>query len=173
MNDNAVWTIGRAKDEEFEALRQIELAAFRTLSNAGAVTGLPEATGTEEFANYLQQGLLLSAIDVHAQPIGFGAALVMSDTLHICEMDVHPAWQRRGIGRALIQKLLQEGRGLGLKQATLTTDRYAPFNAPFYARLGFQIVRDDELPDFLTRILAEEAAKGFDPERRVAMATPL
>ncbi|MFD1746270.1 GNAT family N-acetyltransferase [Rhizobium helianthi] len=173
MNENAVWTIGRAKEEDFEALHRIELAAFRTLLSAGAVTGLPEATGKEGFANYLQQGLLLSAIDAHAQPIGFGAALVMSDTLHICEMDVHPDWQRRGIGRALIQRLLEEGRGLGLAQATLTTDRYAPFNAPFYARQGFQIVRGDEPPYFLTRILAEEAAKGLDPERRVAMARPL
>jgi GNAT superfamily N-acetyltransferase len=84
-------------------------------------------------------------------------------------MDVDPAWQQRGIGRRLMKQAIKEGRERKLQGITLTTDRFAPFNAPFYASLGLHIVARDACPERLKAILAAESAAGFDPRRRVAM----
>lgn len=84
-------------------------------------------------------------------------------------MDVHPNWQRRGIGKQLMQAILCNGKKRGLTGATLTTDKMAAFNARFYATLGFEIVEGESRPPHLAAISEGEIAKGFDPARRVAM----
>jgi hypothetical protein len=57
----------------------------------------------------------------------------------------------------------------GLQGATLTTDRFAPFNAVFYAALGFTPVEGDDLSPRLQTLLLEETLAGLDPKRRIAM----
>jgi hypothetical protein len=66
--------------------------------------------------------------------------------------------------------LLDEDRAKKLQGATLTTDRLAPFNAPFYATFGFKLLEEEAGSPRLRRILEAEIEKGFDPCRRVAMA---
>jgi hypothetical protein len=52
---------------------------------------------------------------------------------------------------------------------TLTTDRHVPFNAPFYAKLGFREMTDDDaLPD-LQQVLQREIAHEMAADRRMAM----
>ena len=65
--------------------------------------------------------------------------------------------------------LLDQGRARKLQGATLTTDRFAPFNAPLYTSLGFHSVDGDACPERLSAILLAEKAKGLDPLRRVAI----
>lgn len=89
--------------------------------------------------------------------------------LHVAEIDVHPDWQRKGIGRRLMQRLLDEARTRVLKGGTLTTDRWAAFNAPFYLSLGFRFVHPQDATPNLQLVLDEEAAAGLNPGRRVAM----
>ena len=162
-------TISAAKPEHFSALRAIELAAFETLREAGAVTGQAVANSLEEFHDFSRDGLLLAAFASDSTPIGFIAANFENIWLHIAEIDVHPKWQRRGIGKLLLQTLLSYGQQRGLAGATLTTDNMAAFNAKFYAALGFEIVQDQSCPQHLITQKAEEVRMGFNPARRVAM----
>ena len=60
-----------------------------------------------------------------------------------------------------------------LRQVTLTTFRGVPWNMPFYARLGFEELPRAEWPPPLRAIVADEAARGLDPERRVVMIRTL
>ncbi|MUO77591.1 GNAT family N-acetyltransferase [Agrobacterium vitis] len=161
--------IGPAKRQHFCSLRNVELASFETLRAAGAVTGDPAASSDEELLVYLDAGLLLAAFDGAESPVGYAGGYVREGWLHIGEVDVHPQWQRRGIGRRLINALLNEGRSRHLVGSTLTTDRFAPFNAPFYASLGFHAVEGDACPARLKGILTAEVSKGLNPLRRVAM----
>ncbi|MCM2439912.1 GNAT family N-acetyltransferase [Agrobacterium vitis] len=161
--------IGPATRQHFRSLRDVELASFETLRAAGAVTGDPVASRDEELRVYLDAGMLLAAFDGAESPVGYAGGYVSEGWLHIGEADVHPQWQRRGNGRRLINALLNEGRTRHLVGSTLTTDRFAPFNAPFYSSLGFQAVEGDACPMRLKKILAAEAAKGLNPIRRVAM----
>lgn len=161
--------IASAKADHFPALRSIELASFEILLAAGAVTGEPMASSDDELQLYLGSGFLVAAFDDRQMPVGYAGGYISEDWLHIGEMDVHPSWQRQGIGRRLITSLLNEGRARHLQGSTLTTDRFAPFNAPFYASLGFQTLEGQSCPTRLQEILAAETAKGLSPLRRVAM----
>ncbi|KIQ50076.1 acetyltransferase [Citrobacter rodentium] len=154
----------------FAALRAIELAAFETLRHAGAMRGPASACSLDELSDFSRNGLLLAAYTPDAVPVGFIAGKVEGKWMHIAEMDVHPDWQRRGIGKRLMQAILHKGKLRGLTGATLTTDKMAPFNARFYARSGFEIVEGDARPLHLAAMIEDEFAKGFDPSRRVAMS---
>jgi N-acetylglutamate synthase-like GNAT family acetyltransferase len=70
------------------------------------------------------------------------------------------------VGRQLIA-CAEHARKLGLTSLTLTTFRDVPWNAPFYARLGFEIVT--ELTPELRQKREEEAAHGLAYDSRCAM----
>ncbi|WP_054685954.1 arsenic resistance N-acetyltransferase ArsN2 [Rhodothermus marinus] len=55
---------------------------------------------------------------------------------------VEPAWQGRGIGRRLVDVMLEEARREGLSQVFLLTETAADF----FARLGFVPVTREEVP---------------------------
>lgn len=162
-------TISAAKPEHFSSLRAIELAAFETLREAGAVTGQAVANSLKEFHDFSRDGLLLAAFAADLTPVGFVAGNYENIWMHIAEIDVHPDWQRRGTGRLLMQAILDHGQQRGLAGATLTTDNMAAFNAKFYAALGFEIVEGQSCPPHLMIQKAEEVKMGFNPARRVAM----
>lgn len=161
--------VAAADRRHFAALRRIEVAAFETLHAVGAVVGAAVASTDEELQAYLDGDLLLAAFDEAGVPIGLVGGSVAEEWLHIGEIDVHPDRQREGVGRRLMDALLEEGRRRGLCGATLTTDRFAPFNAPFYASLGFRATEAEACTARLAALLDAEAAKGLDPHRRVAM----
>ncbi|WP_416260817.1 GNAT family N-acetyltransferase [Gibbsiella quercinecans] len=162
-------TISLARNEHLAALRIIELAAFETLRAGGAVTGPPAAGSIDDFNQLCHEGLLFVAFAPADIPVGFAGALIVDNWLHIAEVDVHPNWQHRGIGRRLMNTLLLAGKARGFTGATLTTDRYVPCNASFYASLGFKIVEGEGIQRRLKDLLDKEAASGMDPQRRVAM----
>ncbi len=118
-------------------------------------------------------GTLWVAADRGDEPVGFAAATDLDGALFVIEMDVVPAHQGRGLGRALIEAAIDHARWAFYPAVALTTDRYIPFNAPFYARLGFVELRREDLSPGLRAVLAREAAVGFDPARRIAMAKRL
>lgn len=154
---------------DFPALQQIEFFAFETLRMAGAAHGPPQTSSDEELQTYHDAGFLLAAITSDGEPVGYVGGYDAGPWLHIGEMDVHPKWQRQGIGRRLMLAILDEARKHRLLGATLTTDRLAPFNAAFYASLGFSILGAADRSQRLDALLKAEAAKGLDPGRRVAM----
>lgn len=162
-------TLRAAGRGELAQLQAIELAAFATLRAAGAVTGPATASSLEALERYQQGGYLFVACTPQGEACGFIAGERKEKWLHIAEMDVHPAWQRRGIGRRLVAHLIQLAQQQGLDGVSLTTDRLAAFNAPFYASLGFAPLAARQGPAWLQAILACEVEAGFNPARRVAM----
>ena len=84
-----------------------------------------------------------------------------------------PRHGRRGIGRGLIETAADWARERGLHDLTLTTFAAVPWNAPYYERLGFTVVADDDQPAELRRIRDLERARGLDRWPRVAMRRPL
>lgn len=170
MNNRDPVSIRRATQGDFDAIRAVELAAFETLRDAGGVNGKPVASSHDALQGYLDHCLLYVACHADGTLVGFCGAYVAEPWLHVGEIDVHPDWQRRGVGRKLMLAVLDEGRTRDLDGATLTTDRFAAFNAPFYASLGFIHVSKHDCPPRLVAILDSETEMGMDPRRRAAMA---
>jgi GNAT superfamily N-acetyltransferase len=106
-------------------------------------------------------------------PVGFAAVTLVDASAHLFEMDVVPAHAGRGLGRALVAEVAEWARLEGFSSVTLTTFRHLPWNAPFYAGLGFSEVPAAELGPELRAALVEEAKHGLDPVKRVAMKLSL
>jgi len=70
-------------------------------------------------------------------PCGFAIGTDLGDLYWICEISVNPAHGGRGIGKALLDKLVERARWAFHSAIGLSTFRDIPFNAPFYARNGF------------------------------------
>ena len=90
---------------------------------------------------------------------GFISTERLDDAFHILELAVGHGQQRKGIGAALMRVALDHARAANYRTATLTTFRAIPWNAPFYARLGFELL--DAPPAVLAAILTDEAARGL------------
>lgn len=164
------YTIRPARPDELHLLADIEIDAFWALHEAGGVVCEPTSLPVEVLRQSQAEQLLFVAVDGGDQPFGFLAGIERNGYAHIAEIDVVRRWQKRGVGRRLMQAVIAAARSQGAAGVTLTTDRQVAFNAPFYASLGFRILDDEERPARLTRILENEIAHGADPARRVAMA---
>ncbi|HEV2557499.1 MAG TPA: GNAT family N-acetyltransferase [Microvirga sp.] len=106
-------------------------------------------------------------------PCAFALGAVFDGHLHLHELAVEPAHQRRRLGTALLEAVIDHARWRFDPVLTLTTDRFAPWNAPFYSRHGFVILDPGRLQPDLAAVMELERRSGFDMSRRVAMAKVL
>ncbi len=127
----------------------------------------------DSYLPLLEAGTVWVATSPDDRPVGFAAAGDLDGSFHIHEIDVHADHQRRGLGAALLGEALRHAVWAHYGVATLTTDRFLPWNKPFYLRHGFVELQPAAMPEALRAKLAEEAEAGFDPERRCAMAKVL
>ncbi|MFJ7336877.1 GNAT family N-acetyltransferase [Streptomyces sp. NPDC101110] len=163
-----------ATPAELPALRDIERAAgalFRDL-------GMPEIADDEpaaldELERYRRAGRCWVAADQRDRPVAYLLAEPVDGALHIEQVSVHPGAARQGIGRALLAHAADRAREEGLAALTLTTFAEVPWNAPYYARLGFRPVPGEDLTPGLREIRAAEAAHGLDLWPRLCMRAPL
>ncbi len=103
------------------------------------------------------------------RPVGFAAAAPLDAFLHLAELSVDPNHGRIGVGRALIEAVAALARRRGLAGITLTTFRDVPFNAPFYAGLGFGEMKLADAPDALRRLFFAEIPPQTTAGTRVLM----
>ncbi|MFJ2739779.1 GNAT family N-acetyltransferase [Streptomyces sp. NPDC087440] len=160
-------TIRRARPAELPLLQDIERAAgapFRELGMAEIADDDPPPLDLLDC--YQHEGRAWVFEDAAGLP---GAYLIWQEidgAAHIDQVSVHPRMARRGAGRALIAHLARES---GYDALTLTTFVEVPWNAPYYARLGFVTLTDDQLTLGLREIVAEEASMGLGRWPRVCM----
>ncbi len=157
-----------------------DLAHLPAIEDAGAETfarfGAPLADGSPPtpaslFEQRLASGMIWVSEAAGGQVVGFLAAAPAEGDLHVEEVDVLIDHQRQGHGRRLMVHAIHWARAQSLRGVTLTTFRHIPWNAPFYASLGFRELAEDETPPRLAAILTEEAERGF--ENRCAMRLTL
>ncbi|MEV0253697.1 GNAT family N-acetyltransferase [Streptomyces sp. NPDC050732] len=164
---------------ELPALQEIERAAgepFRALGMAAIADDEPPST--EELDRFRRTGRAWAAVDEGDEddaPVAYLIAEPLPDAaaLHIEQVSVHPRAARRGVGRALIDHAAERARAEGAAALTLTTFADVPWNAPYYARIGFRPLAESDLTPALRKIRAHEAALGLDRWPRLCMARDL
>ena len=160
------YTIRRARADDFAAVLRIERAAAARFLEAGIV--LPDdETPVAHLDDVCLEGRLWVAVDADDRPVGFAFVDIVDGTAHLEEIDVEPAHARRGIGAALVATVCARARASGYASVTLTTSRDVPWDAPWYARLGFRVVPDDECTTGLRALRAAEIARGLTHPRVV------
>ncbi|WP_327267823.1 GNAT family N-acetyltransferase [Streptomyces sp. NBC_01218] len=166
--------IRSARRSDLRRLQDIERAAgepFRALGMADVADDEPPSLALLE--SYRAAGRCWVAAHPHAReddrPVGYLLADPVDGAAHIEQVSVDPSAARLGIGRALIDHVAAWAEEQGLAALTLTTFADVPWNAPYYARIGFTVLREEELTDGLRRIRAEEVDSGLHLRPRVCM----
>jgi GNAT superfamily N-acetyltransferase len=167
-------TIRAAAAGDFVAIQAIEVEAGLLFAEIGmqAVADDPPFS-LDELAAFVDAGLAWVALDRTGRPAGYLVGLRVDGRAHIEQLSVRPSHGRRGIGRALVGHFVRWATGEHLPAITLTTFADVPWNAPYYARLGFRPFDVDASSPGLQRIRAAEAAHGLDRWPRVAMILDL
>ncbi|MEU6236959.1 GNAT family N-acetyltransferase [Kitasatospora sp. NPDC047058] len=160
--------------EDLSLLQDIERAAGRCFRGIG----MPEIADDEplpldELARYQRAGLAWVAVDESGAPVAYLIADHVDGNLHVEQVSVHPDSARRGIGRSLLDHLVERAAAHGIPAVTLTTFADVPWNAPYYARCGFRPLDDTLLGPGLQDIRAREAAHGLDRWPRLVMHRPV
>lgn len=161
-------TVRPTRPGDVTALPAIERAAGERFRDYPELAWLAEGEviSAEQHLDYAERGLSWLAL-ANDQPVGFILAELHVSSLFIVELSVHLDWQGKGIGRRLIACVADQARKRGLASLTLTTFRDVPWNAPFYARLGFEMITT--LTPELREKREEETAHGLAYDARCAM----
>lgn len=110
-----------------------------------------------EMLGYQRDGRAWVATDDLDHPVAYLLLDVVDDAAHIEQVSVRSDQAGRRLGRALIDAAAMWARQHGLTALTLTTFADVPWNAPYYARLGFDVIETDALTVGLRRIRDHEA----------------
>lgn len=169
------YRIRLAREGELPLVQFIEADSARLF----APYGLAELFGslvtpTATLRDGLERGHLFVAATLDDDaPIGFALLSRIDDHAHLDELDVLPEHGRRGVGRALVEHVCRVAAREGQPRITLSTLRSIPWNAPFYAKLGFTEIAAESLTAALRAILGHEREGGFPMDERVMMERPL
>jgi 4-diphosphocytidyl-2-C-methyl-D-erythritol kinase len=167
------FTITRAHDDDAEHLCAIERAAVELFRGHEAWPSYSQMALPPDIVRQLIARGLVWVASVDDEVVGFvcldsdGAP----DAIGIAEIDVLPAFGGKGIGAALLEHACVWAREAGYSRVDLGTLVDVPWNAPFYAKHGFQVV-DKHAPAFALA-LARDRENGFPDHLRVFMSRDL
>jgi len=158
--------VRRADPAEFAALADIEVAAGVRFAGIGF-----------EFADatpVARSGRTPAAVLVAGRPpVGFAWVEVLDGHAHLEELAVLPEHGRAGLGRALVEAASTWAREAGFSSLSLVTYRDVPWNGPFYASCGFEVLPRRRWTKGLRRIRRRERRAGLDDFGvRVVMTRP-
>ncbi|MBN3779143.1 GNAT family N-acetyltransferase [Burkholderia sp. Ac-20345] len=160
-----------ATREDAAAMAAVEVAAAQRFREIG-MTHIAEAEPTDAAAVLVRidDGRAYVAVDPQGTCVGFAFyRLLDTQRLYLEELDVAPSHAGQRIGARLIEQVAARAAQEGIAEVVLSTFRAAPWNAPYYARLGFSIVDDATLDATLRTIRAYHVSLGLDETQRVFM----
>ena len=120
-------------------------------------TVLTSVTSLSDHLRSIEQGLSI-VVEAEGCLAGFAIGEMQGLDAYLRELDVALNYQQRGHGARLVDAFVAAARARGARHIYLATFRTPPWNAPFYARLGFrEVARADYLP-WMAELEASQAA---------------
>lgn len=163
-----------ARVDEVPRLREIEDEAGTLFSGLGLIDEARDVSfPLDELVRLVGIGQVWVACSENDFPVGMVIASVRDGAAYVEEMDVLPAYTRRGIGSRLLARVCEWARARGHTAVALSTFREVPWNGPFYRRQGFRELAAAELTPSMRRIRELEAQHGLRVEARVFMRREL
>ena len=152
--------------DELEALLDIERGAGRAFADICMDEIARDDPGTvAELEAFRAAGWAWVAVDEADRPVAYLLTSGVDGCAHVDQVSVAPSHARQGLGAALIEHLAERAR----VALTLTTFRDVPWNAPYYARLGFTVVEPADQGPELAALVRHEAGTIPGDAPRVAM----
>lgn len=164
------WTIRLAELADAAYLPQVEHSAGQRFLEVPALSSFAHGEDMPVAAHQrlILQGTEWVAVTEDGDCVAFLAAEAIDGELHIWELAVRADLQNMGIGSRLVEVATAFARRHRLTGLTLTTFADAPWNAPWYMRLGFEVCPESER---LGSILQSERERGWP--NRCAMRKPI
>src|SRR5688572_30790463 len=120
--NNDDYVVALASSEHICMLPEIERAAAALFPD-NVIT--PEirasAVPREQLEAALVEGRLWTAVTQAGHPVGFALAVRAADRVFLQEIDVHPDHQHKGLGRRLLEQVVNWAKAQALSSVTLTT----------------------------------------------------
>lgn len=164
------YKIQAARIEDLAPLAEIERAAatlFRDTPYAFLVDAEP--LSLDFVIQQFQAGREWVAVDDRDIAVGYAIAQEVDGNAYLQQIDVHPSHGHRGIGRKLVEVVCAWAKQQNYRRIMLSTFRDIEWNAPFYAKLGFQILAETQLTEGFQQIRGKEVEMGLPIDQRVIM----
>jgi GNAT superfamily N-acetyltransferase len=176
--DQSHYAIRPARAEELPQLARIEQsAAARFLDTPYAFLAHGEPLPLEVVQQWFQAGQVWVVVERTATAaeslVGYAMTRDLEGALYLQEIDVLPEHGQQGLGSALIDTIVIWAKQQGYAVMLLSTFRHIPWNAPFYAKRGFQILGQSMLTAGLCQIRQQEHQAGLPIAERVIMRRQL
>ena len=133
-------SVRRAGTDDIPQLLGMQVAAATRFARLGLIStpdGMPEAIPVDAFQQAALRNLLFIAEYNHSG-VGFALCSIERPDLYLDQVSVTPAAERKGAGTTLLDAVSAEASRRGLWGVSLSTFRDVPWNAPFFAKRGFQ-----------------------------------
>jgi N-acetylglutamate synthase-like GNAT family acetyltransferase len=95
--------------------------------------------------------------DLMGAPVGFALVQPMDGYLYLANISVAPAAAHRGVGSALLRRVIDRATELGASAVTLATFRAPPWNGPWFRRHGFASMPETDIGRDLRAVLTRHA----------------
>ncbi|MBE9222823.1 ribosomal protein S18-alanine N-acetyltransferase [Cyanobacterium stanieri LEGE 03274] len=85
--------------------------------------------------------LLIITTDIKNEEkiIGLGCFWAIVEEAHVTILAIHPDFQRQGLGKMLLEKLLKQAKEKGLERATLEVSEHNQSAIALYEKFGFAL----------------------------------
>ena len=155
---------------ELAAVQHVEVAAGALFAEVGMeLVARHEPFSRFELQGFLDRGAFWVATPVGGDPVAYLLVEQVDGCAHIEQVTVHPDHGRQGVGARLVDTAEGWAAAHSLPALTLTTFSEVAWNRPYYERLGFRVLADDEITQGLAAIRTYEASIGIDAWPRVCM----
>ncbi|MEX1344350.1 MAG: GNAT family N-acetyltransferase [Candidatus Limnocylindrales bacterium] len=163
-------TIRRTRDTDVRQLPAVERSAARSFATVPGLEWIVDDDVLDEARHrrFAAAGWSWVA-DIAGAPVGFVCGELIEREVHVWEVAVGEAYQQQGIGSRLMARIEAQAREAGARALTLTTFSDVPWNGPFYASLGYEVIDPEACGPRLRRILELEAQAGIPADHRCAM----
>lgn len=167
---NQTYQIRLARENELYQLNVIEENASKLFANTKFALEIDQDSLSIDLLREQQaKDLVWVAVDDRNNPVGFAVVMIMGDRIHLHELSVDPEHGRKGLGTRLSETIIQFAKSSGFTGVTLSTFQDIPWNAPFYKKLGFRAMKEEEIGISLQKIGDEEAQHGLPISERILM----
>jgi [ribosomal protein S18]-alanine N-acetyltransferase len=108
---------------------------------------LLSVTQEEALSNSLSLPILKT--EITDELLGIGCFWEILEEAHVTLLGIHPKYQRQGLGRLLLEALLDKARSIGLERATLEVRASNQGAISLYEKFGFKLAgrRSHYYPD--------------------------
>ena len=164
------YSISPGEPDDIPALIAVDKAASVLFEPTGLLeaAALNDHVPADVFEIEMPKGNVFVTRNQHGWAVGFALIRSRGEGLYLDQVSVHPDHGQKGLGRALVIRVITEAERRNLPHVSLSTFRDLAWNGPFYASIGFKEIPHDRLETYMLEI--EEAQRPFmDVSKRCFM----